>query len=55
MVATIATGPYNKLFNLMSNKDDDIEAFVVLDEQDIFVFERDEEFLEFASPYANYF
>ncbi|KAG5589701.1 hypothetical protein H5410_040215 [Solanum commersonii] len=54
MAATIATGPYNKLFNLMNYKDDGIEAFVMLDEQDMSVFERDEEFLEFASPYANY-
>ncbi|KAM3270455.1 acyltransferase Pun1 [Capsicum chacoense] len=55
MAATVATGPYNKLFNLMNYRDDGIEAFVMLDEQDMSVFERDEEFLEFASPYANYF
>nr|WPF47618.1 BAHD acyltransferase [Hyoscyamus niger] len=55
MATTIATGPYNKLFNLMNYRDDGIEAFVMLDEQDMAVFEGDEEFLEFASPYANYF
>ncbi|CAN4118093.1 unnamed protein product [Withania somnifera] len=55
MAATVATGPYNKLFNLMNYRDGGIEALVMLDEQDMSVFERDEEFLEFASPYANYF
>lgn len=52
---TIATGSYNKSFYLMSYKDDGIEAFVMLNEQDMSVLDHDGEFLQFASPYANYF
>ncbi|XP_049406845.1 acyltransferase Pun1-like [Solanum stenotomum] len=55
VAVTIANGPYNKLFNLLNYRDDGIEAFVMLNEQDMSVLECDEEFLQFASPYEKYF
>ncbi|KAG5586455.1 hypothetical protein H5410_046889 [Solanum commersonii] len=55
VAVTIANGPYNKLFNLLNYRDDGIEAFVMLNEQDMSVLECDEEFLQFVSPYENYF
>ena len=45
VAVTIVNGPYNKLFDLLIYRDDGIEAFVMLNEQDMSVLECDEEFL----------
>ncbi|XP_015165876.1 acylsugar acyltransferase 3-like [Solanum tuberosum] len=47
----MGTGPFNKWFYLLDNQSaGGVEVIVMLDEQDMAIFERDPELLEFASP-----
>ncbi|XP_059315475.1 acyltransferase Pun1-like [Lycium ferocissimum] len=52
---SFATGPFNRFFILMDNQSGGgVEAIVMLDEQDMLIFERDPEILEFAIPVPNH-
>ncbi|XP_015078882.2 acylsugar acyltransferase 3-like [Solanum pennellii] len=48
--SSIAKGPINKFIHLMRTYDGGIEAFVNLNEQEMSVFEHDDQLLEFATP-----
>ncbi|TMW82774.1 hypothetical protein EJD97_004965 [Solanum chilense] len=48
--SSIAKGPLNKFIYLMRTYDGGIEAFVNLNEQEMSVFEHDDQLLEFATP-----
>ncbi|OIS97679.1 PREDICTED: acylsugar acyltransferase 3-like [Nicotiana attenuata] len=51
---SMATGPISKLFFLMDNQSGGgVEALVMLDKQDMSIFEKDPELLEFAIPAPN--
>lgn len=51
---SMATGPFSKLFFLIDNQSGGgVEAIVMLDEQDMSIFDRDPELLEFAIPAPN--
>nr|XP_016435970.1 PREDICTED: uncharacterized protein LOC107762156 [Nicotiana tabacum] len=51
---SMATGHFSKLFFLMDNQSEGgVEAIVMLDEQDMSIFDRDPELLEFAIPAPN--
>ncbi|KAM3374349.1 acyltransferase Pun1-like [Capsicum galapagoense] len=51
--ASIAKGPFNKVMFLMRTYDGGIEALVNLDEQEMSVFEHDEQLLQFATLTAH--
>lgn len=51
---SIGTGPLKNWFYLLDNQTGGgVEVIVMLDEQDLAIFERDPELLEFASPITN--
>lgn len=50
----MGAGPFDKFFILLDNQSGDgVEVIVMLDEQNMAIFERDLELLEFASPITN--
>ncbi|XP_059316025.1 acyltransferase Pun1-like [Lycium ferocissimum] len=52
---SLSTGPFNRWFHLMDNQSGGgVEAIVMLGEQDMSIFERDSELLEFATPVSNH-